>query len=41
MPSVIEAVKAFATTGEIMGTIREAFGYHYDPMEVIESPFKD
>ncbi|RKY55846.1 MAG: methylmalonyl-CoA mutase [Candidatus Neomarinimicrobiota bacterium] len=40
MPYIIEAVKSYATTGEILGSIREAFGYSYDPFEVIESPFK-
>ena len=40
MPYIIEAVKNYATTGEILGTIREAFGYSYDPFEVIQSPFK-
>lgn len=39
MPAMIEATKAFATTAEMMGTIREAYGYSYDPMNVIESPF--
>ena len=41
MPYVIEAVKAYATTGEIFGTVREAMGYPYDPLHAIESPFKD
>lgn len=39
MPSVIEAVKVYATVGEVMGTIREAFGYSYDPLGVVPSPF--
>ncbi len=41
MPYVIEAVKAYATTGEIFGTVREAMGYPYDSLHVIESPFRD
>lgn len=39
MPEIIEAVKAYATLGEIVGTMREAFGYDYDPLKVIENPF--
>ncbi len=39
IPAMIEATKAFATTGELMGTVRQAFGYSYDPMNIIESPF--
>jgi methylmalonyl-CoA mutase N-terminal domain/subunit len=39
MPEIIEAVKALATLGEIVGTMREAFGYSYDPLKVIENPF--
>jgi len=38
MPAIIAAVRAYATVGEIMGTIREAFGYPYDPFEAIETP---
>ncbi len=40
IPAMIEATKAFATTGEIMGTVREAMGYPYDPMGVLENPFR-
>lgn len=40
IPAMIEATKAFATTAELLGTVREVYGYHYDPMEIIESPFK-
>jgi methylmalonyl-CoA mutase N-terminal domain/subunit len=40
LPAMIEATKAYATTGEIMGTVREAMGYPYDPMEILENPFK-
>ena len=39
IPAMIEATKAFGTTGELLGTVREVFGYPYDPMGVIESPF--
>ncbi|MBA4417754.1 MAG: hypothetical protein C0392_07570 [Syntrophus sp. (in: bacteria)] len=39
MPSIIEAVKAYGTAGEITGVIRMANGYHYDPLEMIECPF--
>ena len=39
MPSIIEAVKAYATAGEIMGVIRKARGLSYDPLETIDCPF--
>ena len=39
MPSIIEAVKAYATAAEIMGVIRIAHGFHYDPLEMIDCPF--
>ena len=39
MPPILEAVSAYATRGEIMGTIRQVYGYSYDPLGVIESPF--
>lgn len=39
IPAMIEATKAFASTGELLGTVRMAMGYPYDPMEIIESPF--
>ena len=39
LPLIIDAVKIYATIGEINGTIREAFGYHYDTMGVLSSPF--
>ncbi len=39
LPAIIEATKANATLGEIMGTIREVYGHHYDPVKIIESPF--
>jgi methylmalonyl-CoA mutase N-terminal domain/subunit len=39
MPSIIEAVKAYATAGEIVGVIRKARGLSYDPLEMIDCPF--
>lgn len=39
LPAMIEATQAFATTGELMGTVREAMGYCYDPMDILENPF--
>ena len=39
IPAIIEATKAKATLGEIIGTIREVYGHHYDPLEIIEPPF--
>lgn len=39
MPAIIEAVKAYATAGEIMGVIRLARGLKYDPFETIQCPF--
>ena len=39
MPAVIDAVKVYATIEEIQGTIREAFGYTWDPMGMRKSPF--
>jgi len=39
IPAMIEATKAFATTAELLGTVRQAYGYSYDPLNVIESPF--
>lgn len=40
IPAMIEATKVFATTGELMGVVREVFGYPYDPLGILESPFK-
>lgn len=40
LPITLEAVKAYATTAEIVGTIREVYGYHYDPLKIVNSPFK-
>ena len=39
MPSIIEAVKAYATAGEVIGVIRKARGLNYDPFDMIECPF--
>ena len=39
MPSIIDAVKAYATAGEVMGVIRQARGLSYDPFNIIECPF--
>lgn len=39
MPSIIEAVKVYATAGEVVGTIRKARGLSYDPLNVIECPY--
>ncbi len=39
IPAMTEATRAFGTTGELLGTVREVFGYPYDPMGTIESPF--
>ncbi|MBK5100148.1 MAG: methylmalonyl-CoA mutase, partial [Desulfobacteraceae bacterium] len=41
IPAMVEASRAFGTTGELLGTVREVFGYPYDPMETIESPFRE
>jgi methylmalonyl-CoA mutase N-terminal domain/subunit len=39
IPAMIDATRACATTGELMGTVREAMGYSYDPMKVLSNPF--
>ena len=39
IPAMVTATKALGTTGELLGTVREVFGYPYDPMETIENPF--
>jgi len=39
IPAMVEATRASGTTGELLGTVREVFGYHYDPMETLSSPF--
>ncbi len=35
---VIEAAKAHATMGEVVGVVRMAYGYSYDPLEEISAP---
>jgi methylmalonyl-CoA mutase N-terminal domain/subunit len=40
MPSIIEAVKAYATSGEIIGVIRKSRGLSYDPFNMIDCPFQ-
>ena len=39
MPSVIDAVKAYATAGEVMGVIRKGRGLSYDPFNMIDCPY--
>jgi methylmalonyl-CoA mutase N-terminal domain/subunit len=39
VPAMVEATRAWGTTGELLGTVREVFGYPYDPMETLSSPF--
>jgi len=39
MPSIIEAVKAYATAGEVIGVIRLARGLEYDPFNMVDCPF--
>jgi hypothetical protein len=36
MPSIVEAVEAYATSGEVIGTIRKARGLNYDPFNMID-----
>ncbi|MDP6405065.1 MAG: methylmalonyl-CoA mutase family protein [Alphaproteobacteria bacterium] len=40
MPAIIEAVKVYATAGEVMGTIRLARGLSYDHFDMIECPYE-
>jgi len=40
IPYMIQATKAGATTGEMMGSIRLASGHSYDPMNILEPPFE-
>jgi methylmalonyl-CoA mutase, N-terminal domain len=40
MPAIIEAVKSYASAGEVMGVIRMARGLSYDPFDMIQCPFK-
>jgi methylmalonyl-CoA mutase N-terminal domain/subunit len=39
-PAILEAVRAYATLGEIMGAIRLGYDYSYDPFGVLDYPFK-
>ncbi len=39
MPAIIDAVKVYATAGEISGVIRLARGLSYDPLNVITCPY--
>jgi methylmalonyl-CoA mutase N-terminal domain/subunit len=39
IPHIIEAAKAYATLGEIMGAIRMAYGHPYDAFGDLEYPF--
>lgn len=39
IPWVIKAYEAQATLGEILGTVRETYGYPYDPFERTGNPF--
>jgi len=39
MPAIIEAVRVYATAGEISGVIRLGRGLSYDPFSMIERPF--
>jgi len=41
VPLVRNALASNASLGEIIGTIREVSGLHYDPLGVISSPFRD
>jgi methylmalonyl-CoA mutase N-terminal domain/subunit len=38
LPPLIEAARAYATLGEMMGTVRIAYGQPYDPMGVLAPP---
>jgi methylmalonyl-CoA mutase N-terminal domain/subunit len=39
MPHVIDAIMAYATIGEIVGTVRVAHGNTFDPSETLSPPF--
>jgi len=39
IPFMMQATHAGATTGEMMGAVRLAMGYSYDPMNILEAPF--
>lgn len=40
MPSIIKAVRAYATRQEVWGVIRLGYGLSYDPFDMVESPFQ-
>lgn len=37
---MMEAAKADATLGELLGTVRAAHGHSFDPLEMVDSPFE-
>jgi methylmalonyl-CoA mutase N-terminal domain/subunit len=39
VPAAMDAVRSYASLGEIWGAIRLGYGYSYDPFEEIEYPF--
>jgi len=39
LPFIIDATSAYATIGEILGTVRMANGLSYDPLNVVKPPF--
>ncbi len=39
MPSIIDAVKVYATAGEVIGTVRIARGLNYDPFNLVSCPY--
>jgi methylmalonyl-CoA mutase N-terminal domain/subunit len=39
IPYIMEALKTYATIGEIQGTIREVYGLSYDPFNMLKSPY--
>jgi methylmalonyl-CoA mutase N-terminal domain/subunit len=38
LPPMIEAARAHATVGEMLGVVRQAYGFAYDPLGVLQSP---
>ena len=39
IPAIQQCVKAYATNGEILGTIRMAYGHSYDPLGILQPAF--
>ena len=39
IPFIVEATKSFVTAEEILGTVREAYGYDYDPFGMRDNPY--